>query len=91
MVWAIGTTRRRSAAVWRDGWLYTGDIVGGDGEDGLFLFMNEDVIKPGRRLYPREEEILVSASHKVSAVVVGTRSRSGESVAPIRHVSDRMT
>lgn len=63
-----------TAAVLRDGWLYTGDLATRD-EDGYFYIVDRKkdmIISSGYNVYPREvEEVLYLLSEVQEAIVVG--------------------
>jgi len=63
-----------TAAVLRDGWLYTGDIVRMD-EDGYFSVVDrkkEMIIVSGFKVYPREvDEVLYAHPSVLEAAAVG--------------------
>jgi len=63
-----------TAAVLRDGWLFTGDIATMD-EDGYFRIVDrrkDMIIVGGRNVYPREiEEVLMAQPAVAEAAVVG--------------------
>ncbi len=71
-----------TAAVLRDGWLFTGDIATMD-EDGYFRIVDrrkDMIIVGGRNVYPREiEEVLMTQPAVAEAAVVGEpHERYGE-------------
>jgi long-chain acyl-CoA synthetase len=65
---------QESAAILRDGWLYTGDIAKMD-EDGYFYIVDRKkdmVIAGGYNIYPREiEEVLYEHPKIMDAVAIG--------------------
>ncbi|MCZ8518981.1 MULTISPECIES: AMP-binding protein [Paenibacillus] len=73
-----------TAAVLKDGWLYTGDLGKMD-EDGFFTMLDRKkdlIIAGGFNIYPREvEEVLYEHPEVVEAVVAGVRDAyRGETV-----------
>lgn len=71
--------------VFRDGWLYTGDLARID-EDGFIYIVDRKkdiIIRGGLNIYPRDvEELLLRHPEVVDAAVVGVPSeRMGEEVA----------
>lgn len=64
---------QETAAVLRDGWLYTGDLARMDG-DGYFYIVDrkkEMIIAGGYNIYPREIEEVIKEHPKVLEVVAG--------------------
>lgn len=62
-----------TAGAFRDGWLFTGDIVRMD-EDGYFYFIDrkKDLIKPGGyQVWPNEVEEILKENPKILEVAVG--------------------
>ncbi|WP_026692676.1 fatty acid--CoA ligase family protein [Peribacillus kribbensis] len=73
-----------TAAVLKDGWLYTGDLARMD-EEGYFYIVDRKkdlVIVGGYNVYPREvEEVLFAHPHIVEAAVIGVPDpNQGEAV-----------
>lgn len=64
--------REETEAVFKDGWLFTGDIGYMD-EDGFFYIVDRKkdmIIAGGYNIYPREIEEVLYANEKVKEVVV---------------------
>ena len=73
-----------TAAVIKDGWLYTGDI-GRVGADGNLFFLGrkkEMIIAKGQNIYPGDiEEVLLTHPKVAEATVIGVPDKLREQVA----------